>query len=491
MANEKTKTPSGTKGKSSKMYYISLFAFVMITSATVMSIRNFPTEGIVGWQTVMFNVLAIVIFLIPASLIAAELATGWPGTGGVYVWVKEAFGQKWGFTASWIQWFQMTTGFIGILAFIAGTLAYLFSAVLASNKLFIYAVILVVWWGATLLNLKGLKTYARYTTAFVILGTLIPIVILIGGGVWLVATGSATLIPVFPTWASLIPTFTNINQFVLLVTFVFVYIGIEVTAAHAAEMRNVKRDYPLSIFIVGVVMAVTAIVGSVVISWFVPVASISLIAGLMQAFTSIFGSGLLWVVTLMGILLIIGSIGEVIAWVYGPVRGLGKAAEDGMLPPILQKKNKEGVPVNLLILQAILISFWGAVFVLLPGNVNSGYWMIFALTTSVYIVMYFLMYMAAIKLRYSQPEVKRPFTIPGGKLGMWITAGWGIAAIAFVFVVSLIPPSQTSVSSTGTVAFEAFMILGTIGVSIVPLIIYHFRKPSWILKKQPDKVTTT
>ena len=197
-----------------------------------------------------------------------------------------------------------------------------------------------MWWGATLLNLKGLKTYARYTTLFVVIGTIIPIIILIFGGVWLVSTGHATLTPVLPTWADLIPKFTNLNQLVLLVTFVFIYIGIEVTAAHAAEMKNVKRDYPLTIFIVGATMAVTAIVGAVVVAWFVPIASISLIAGLMQAFTTIFGSGLLWVVTVMGLLLVIGSVGEVIAWVYGPVRELGKAAEDGMLPQSCRKRTR-------------------------------------------------------------------------------------------------------------------------------------------------------
>ena len=421
---------------SNKRYYLTLFSFVMITAATVMSIRNFPTEGIVGWQTILFNVLAIVLYLIPAALVSAELATGWPGKGGVFVWVKEAFGERWGFTASWIQWFQMTTGFIGILAFIAGTLAYLFNPALASSKPFIFLIIVAVWWGATFLNFRGLKTYARYTTAFVILGTFVPMIILIIGGLWLVGTGQPTLIPVLPKWSDLVPSFSSLNQFVLLVTFVFVYIGLEVTAAHASEMKNVKRDYPLAILIVGVLMAVTAIVGSIVVAWFVPVAKISLIAGLMQAFTSIFGSGLSWIVTIVGILLIVGSIGEVIAWVYGPVRGLGRAATEGMLPPLLQKHNKADVPVNMLILQAVLITFWGAVFVFLPGNVNSGYWLIFALTTTVYIVMYFLMYSAAIKLRYSQPETKRPFKIPGGKLGMWITAGWGFVAIAFVFILS-------------------------------------------------------
>jgi len=58
----------------------------MITAATVISIRSFPTEGIIGWQTILFNVLAIVIYLITCSLVSAELATSWPGKGGFYVW---------------------------------------------------------------------------------------------------------------------------------------------------------------------------------------------------------------------------------------------------------------------------------------------------------------------------------------------------------------------------------------------------------------------
>ena len=81
---------------SNARYYLSLFSFVMITTTAVVSIDNFPAEGIIGWQTILFNVVAIVIYLIPCSLVAAELATGWPGKGGVYVWVKEAFGEHWG-----------------------------------------------------------------------------------------------------------------------------------------------------------------------------------------------------------------------------------------------------------------------------------------------------------------------------------------------------------------------------------------------------------
>ena len=129
----------------------------------------------------------------------------------------------------------------------------------------------------------------------------------------------------------------------------------------------------------------------------------------------------------------------------------------------------------MLILQAVLITFWGAVYVLLPGGVNGSFWMLFALTTTVYIVMYFLMYAAAIRLRYSHPNVPRAFSIPGGKAGMWAVAGFGILMMALLFILAMLPPSQITEGSS----FVVFMIVGTLVVVAIPLIIYAFRKPSW------------
>jgi amino acid transporter len=194
-------------------------------------------------------------------------------------------------------------------------------------------------------------------------------------------------------------------------------------------------------------------------------------------------------VPVIAILIAIGSIGKITTWVLGPVRGLGRAAREGLLPPILQKHNKAGVPVRMLILQAVFVSIWGVIFVLLPGGVNSAFWMLLALTTTVYIVMYLLMYLAAIKLRYSQPSVKRAFKIPGGKVGMWLIGGWGIFSMITIFVLALLPPAQANVETINLVAFEALMIIGTIGVVLIPQVIYWKRKPSWLPQNTKNEKT--
>jgi amino acid transporter len=477
-----------SNSKQKSKYKLSLITFTLITGAALLQTRDYPTMAVTGWNTIIFNLLAAIMFLIPCALVAAELATGWPGEGGVYTWVKEAFGQHWGFTASWLQWFQMTIAFVTILAFIAGVLAYIFNPALADDKFFIFLIIILVWWGVTFIDFRGLKTSSLISSIFLIFGVFLPITILIVGGATYVASGAPINLTVQPTWNDLIPNLTNFRSLVLLVTFTFTYTGIEVTSAHAEDMKNVHRDYPLGVFIIGIIAAASSIIGSLIVGLVLPVQNLVLTAGLMQTYETIFNwFGLVWMVPVIAILIAIGSIGKITTWVLGPVRGLGRAAREGLLPPILQKHNKAGVPVSMLILQAVFVSIWGVIFVLLPGGVNSAFWMLLALTTTVYIVMYILMYLAAIKLRYSQSSVKRAFKVPGGKLGMWATSGWGIVSMIIIFVLALLPPAQASVESINLVAFEALMVVGTIGVVLVPQVIYWKRKPSWITKKSKAK----
>ena len=474
-----------SKRSKKNRYKLSLLTFTLITGAALLQTRDYPTMAVTGWNTIVFNLLGVLMFLFPCTLVAAELATGWPGEGGVYKWIKEAFGEHWGFTASWLQWFQMTIAFVTILAFIAGVLSYIFNPALADNKLFIFLIVVLVWWGVTFVDLRGLKTSSWISSIFLILGVFLPMTLLIVGGLTYIVSGAPINLTLHPTWKDLIPNLGNFRSLVLLVTFTFTYTGIEVTSAHAEDMNDVHRDYPLGVFVIGAIAAVSSIVGSLIVGQILPVEKLVLTVGLMQTYDRIFSwFGFEWIMPLIAVLIAVGSIGKITTWVLGPVRGLGRAAREGLLPPFLQKHNRVGVPVNLLILQAIFVTIWGLIFLVLPGGVNSGFWMLLALTTTVYIVMYILMYLAAIKLRYSQSNVKREFKVPGGKVGMWAIAGWGIASMIVIFILALFPPSQSSVESISLLAFEFLMIAGTIGVVLVPQIIYWQRKPSWIPKKQ-------
>ena len=90
---------------------LGVFALAMINVASIVSPRNGPLMAEYGWSMFFFLGCSILLFLVPIALASAELATGWPKTGGVYAWVREAFGERTGFLAIWCDWSENLTFF--------------------------------------------------------------------------------------------------------------------------------------------------------------------------------------------------------------------------------------------------------------------------------------------------------------------------------------------------------------------------------------------
>ena len=67
-----------------------------------------------------------------------------------------------------------------------------------------------------------------------------------------------------------------------------------------------------------------------------------------------------------------------------------------------------------------------ALLLVFVNNINTYYWMLTALVAQTFLIMYFLMYIAVVRLRITQPEAPRPFKIPGGKIGLALIVGAGI-----------------------------------------------------------------
>ena len=172
-------------------------------------------------------------------------------------------------------------------------------------------------------------------------------------------------------------------------------------------------------------------------------------------------------------------MGQVSTWIVGPAKGVLTTAQNGNLPPFFQKVNKNGIPTSLLIIQASLVSVFALLFLLVP-SINSSYWMLLDLTILLYLIMYVLMFLAAICLRYTKPDVPRTYRVPGGNAGMWTVVGLGVLTSLFTMSVGFFPPAQLP---AGNIAFyETFLNLGILIAVSIPLIIYQFRKPGWVAK---------
>lgn len=153
---------------------LGVFTLAMINVAAIVSLRNLPLMADYGFASVFFYVLAGLIFFIPISLVAAEFATTYPGEGGIYLWVKEAFGQQYGFLTVWMEWVLNAVWLPTVLSFTAATIAYIITPELAQNKVYMVAVMLIVLWGTTFANFFGMKASGIISSVGTMTGTIIP-----------------------------------------------------------------------------------------------------------------------------------------------------------------------------------------------------------------------------------------------------------------------------------------------------------------------------
>lgn len=430
---------------STNKHALTIFSLTMITVGSVDSIRNLPATALFGSQLISFFFLGALFFLIPTALISAELASGWAKQGGIYIWVKEAFGKKAGFLAIWLQWIENVIWYPTILSFVAGTIGYLINPSLASNPYFLWLVIVASFWGATLINMRGMRSSALFSNICAISGLLLPMSLIIGlGAVWLVGGNPSQ---VSFDVQSMTPHLQDKSIWVSLTAIMMSFCGIEIATVHANDVHNPQQAFPRALINSVLIILVTLIFGSLAIAVVLPQNDINLVAGIMQAFHAFFGRyDLLWMMPIIALMLVMGGLGGVSNWIIAPTKGLMVAAQDGNLPLAFQGTNRHGAPIVMLIAQAVIVTLLSTLFLFMP-SVNGSYWLLTALAAQLYMLMYLMMFAAAIKLRVSAPAQPRAFRIPGGLPGMIVVAGVGIIGAVTTLVVSFIPPGGIDVGS--------------------------------------------
>lgn len=472
--------PAGRKSRAKQNATITVGALAVMNIVAVVSLRGLPAEAEYGLSSIFYYVFAALVFLIPVSIVAAELATGWPETGGVFRWVGEAFGPRWAFLAMFMLFIEVTIWFPTVLTFGAVSLAYTgtdqnIDAQLSGNKAFVLAVVLVVYWLATFIAFRGAAAFSKVAQWGGIVGTLIPAAILVVLGFSYYFAGNTPQIQM--GWGEVIPDFSNFSNVVLAASIFLFYAGMEMNAIHVKDVKNPTRNYPLAVLIAAAGTVIIFVLGTLAIAFVVPQADINLTQSLLTSYNDMFDwAGIGWASPIVAGMLLIGVLAGVVTWVAGPSSGLLAVGRAGYLPRFWQHTNKHGMGTHILLFQAFMVTALGVVYVVLP-SVQAAYQILSQLTVILYLVMYLLMFAAAIYLRYSQPNRPRPYRVPGGDLGMWIFGGVGFLGSLMAFVFSFIPPDQISVGSPET--YVGILVGGAVLLIILPMVIYAFRKPHW------------
>ncbi|MBX9743776.1 MAG: APC family permease, partial [Chlamydiales bacterium] len=383
---------------------------------------------------------------------------------------------KLGFMAIWLQWVENVIWYPTILSFIATTFAYLINPDLAENKIYIVFTILFTFWIMTYLNFFGMKLSGAISAMAAVLGTIIPITLIGSLGVFWLFKDYPSQINF--SWHYALPSLSSWNDLVLFSGVLFSLAGLEMTAVHAKNARDPKHDYPKGIFLSAIIILILEAFGALAIAMVVPQQEIQLAAGGMEAFTYLFQAfHLSWAIPFIAAMMTFGALGMMSTWIAGPSRGLWATAAEGDLPLLFHKLNKHEMPVHILITQALIVTALSTVFLFTP-SINNSYWILLALASILYMIMYILLFISALVLRYKQPHIERIYKVPGGQLGMWITCLLGLTGSAFGCIIGFFPPSQ--LERENIVLSTCILVGASFLFCILPFLIY----PKKYLPKQ-------
>lgn len=470
---------------------LTLFGFFAMTASMVMTVYEYPTFASSGFHLVFFLIIGGLLWFLPVALCAAEMATvdGWE-EGGIFAWVGNTLGERWGFAAIFFQWFQITVGFVTMIYFILGALSYLLNwPALNSNPLIKFIGVMIIFWFLTFSQFGGTRNTAKIAKAGFVFGVLLPAVILFLLAIIYVVKGNPIHVAI--SAKALIPDFSKVDTLVIFVSFILAYMGVEASASHVNKLQNPKRNYPLAMFILVALAIVLNTVGGLTVASVVPENQLSLSAGVVQTFHQLvlinFGSRYDWITKIIALLLAVGVMAEVSAWVVGPSEGMYVAAKKGILPKKLAETNNHNVPIPLVLVQGVIVTIWAAVLTFGGGGNNVSFLTAVSLTVVIYLVGYLLFFLAYFNLLFKHKDLKRAYNVPGGQVFKFIVALLGILTSIGALIISFFPPSQL----TGNSVSEYLLILSIsfIVTILIPIIIYSLRH-SWNSSKSTSNTNS-
>jgi glutamate:GABA antiporter len=448
------------------------FTLAMIAVVAVIDLRSSAMMATFGFSAGFYFLMTALLYFIPFGFVCAELSTTVHEQGGMYAWIRAAFGGKMGFIAIWFEWINNIIAFPASLSFIAVTLTYLIDPALGKHKFLILIMTLCALWGVTIFTLRGIKASSRMNKLGAVFGTILPALIIAAlGAVW-IATGKPQQIVL--NWKNLLPDWRHSNPG-FYATMILGFGGLQIIAFHTSNAINPRRDYPRAILLAAAIVFSICLFTTLAIATVIPHNDLNLISGFIDSFSWFFTAfGMPWATPLIIFLVVFGTLSTFNAWYLGPARGMAVAAHNGFIPKVFSRLNKHDVPANILLLQGLLCTFFSLIFLYMP-DISSGFWILLNLSSQTALLVYIFIFLSALKLRYlNAGKVTSGYRIPGGKLGIWLASGTGVVACSIALVLSVIPPTMVKTGSLWS--YESILLLSNLVFFGIPVLILILEK---------------
>ena len=473
--------------KSVKKVYISILALTLMNVTIIAGIGNDVQQAFYGLSSVTYFAIGAICFFIPTALVAAELASGWSNRGGIFRWVGEGLGKGWALTCLLILWFQTMINFgMGMPSYAATIMFYtpmydkaVQFAQHPQHEVLIMTGFIILYWVLTFVATKGVKAFANVAKYGVLIGTFIPLALMIILTIVWLCEGHQPAIPMTPK--GLIPKWNGMSTLALAAGVFFSYTGIDMNAAHIKQLKHPEKDFTKAMFISMILVFLIFVVGTVIIAMVVPENQINVIYTLNTVFRTLGATiGIPWLYMVLVWAGLCNVLASVITNMAGPSFMLGQAGGSGFLPHWFQEKNKHEMPAHLMYTQIVGMTIIAYLVKLLP-NVEGFVIMLTQTITVLYLFYYILMFTTFLKLRYDQPNRPRAFKVPGGKFGAWFVAGLGLLSSIFGIILAIYPPAQVKAEVGSPVVYISVILILVAVILGICFVMYQLSKHhNWV-----------
>ncbi|PSW18103.1 amino acid permease [Photobacterium sanctipauli] len=413
-----------TQVSKGKMGVTSLALFSLCAVIVVDTLTASASIGVssIGWWLV-----TLVVFVIPYGLITSELGTTYPGDGGIYDWVKKAFGYKWAVRTTWFYWINVGLWMPAVYIMFAGMFAELFFPGL--SLFWQIAICIALTWLTIWICNVSVDVGVWVTNIGAILKVTVITVLGVGGFVYAAKNGVANefslsaMMPSLDTGVAFLPAL------------VFNLMGFELVATMTKEMKDV-RDMPKSIFLAAIITAFLYVFGTVGILMALPMQDIGLVAGIIDTLRKLFGTGPFgqMMVYVIGTMALLTFIGNMVTWTMGASRAAAEAAGEGELPDAVAKMSeKYDTPVGANNITGMLSTVVILAYAVFAQTSDELFWSVFAFSSCIFLLPYLFMFPSYLKLRLADGERERPFRVPGG-----MGVQWALSIICFLTIVQAV-----------------------------------------------------
>lgn len=439
----------------------------LFSLCAVLVVDTLTASASIGVSSLSWWLLTLVFFVIPYGLITSELSAAYPGEGGIYDWVKKAFGSNWAVRTTWYYWINVGLWMPAVYILFAGMFASIFAPDLALSYQ-IGICILLTWLTVWVCNVS-VDIGVWITNVCAVLKVLIISVLGIGGFIYAFKNGVANEF----SWANMVPSIDAGVAF--LPALVFNLMGFELVATMTKEMKNIK-DVPKVIFLAIGITAFLYIFGTLGILLALPVEEIGLVSGIIDTLKTLFGDGAFgqFMVTSLGIVTLITFIGNMVSWTMGSSRAASESAKEGELPQIVAVQSKKyNTPVGANVITGVVSTSVILTYALFAQSNDELFWSMFAFSSCIFLMPYLFMFPAFYKLRLKDTQSPRPFKIKGP---LWVQALLAVVCFAVIAqaILLFVFPEIFSLSIDWTYSLP--VVLGILVTILIGEVLLHNAK---------------